>query len=150
MGLSLVKSLNIYRSNHQTCSIKKVILNKIFQNFQENTCVGVSFLMKLLALGLQFCWKRDSETGVFIWILKNFQDFLFIEHLWFQLLYLLFSRSLSVSVSIVFFTSISFSFLSYAFLSSLKINLPCVSCNSSKTANKTVNRLRLECFIFSA
>ena len=72
-GPFTVKSLNIYRSNHQTCSIKKVILNKIFQNFQENTCVGVSFLMKLLALGLQFCWKRDSETGVFIWILKIFK-----------------------------------------------------------------------------
>ena len=31
-----------FRSNHQSCSIKKLLL-KISQHFQENTCVGVSF-----------------------------------------------------------------------------------------------------------
>ena len=52
----------------QRCSVKKVFL-KISQNSQENTCVGVSFLQ---VLGLQLYEKRDSNTGVFLWILRNF------------------------------------------------------------------------------
>ena len=42
-------SLRTYsRSSHQICSIKKRIFN-IFLNSQENTCVGVPFLIKLQA-----------------------------------------------------------------------------------------------------
>ena len=40
------------RSSHWRCSIKKVLL-KISQNPQENTCVRVSFLIKLQVTGLQ-------------------------------------------------------------------------------------------------
>ena len=36
------------------CSEKRVFL-KISQNSPENTCVGVSFLIKLHALGLKLC-----------------------------------------------------------------------------------------------
>ena len=36
---------------------------KVSQNSQENTCARVSFLLKLQALGLQLCLKRDSGTG---------------------------------------------------------------------------------------
>ena len=46
------------RTSHRRCSIKKVLL-KISQNSQE-----------------------DSGTGVFLWILWNFQEHLFTEHLW--------------------------------------------------------------------
>ena len=42
--------------------LKKVFL-EISQNSQENTCVSVSFLIKLQAWGI---------TGVFLWILWNF------------------------------------------------------------------------------
>ena len=42
------------------------------QNSQENTCVRVSLLMKLQASGLKLYLKRDSGTGVFFWILRNF------------------------------------------------------------------------------
>ena len=42
------------------------------QNSQENTCVRVSLLMKLQASGLKLYLKRDSGTGVFLWILRNF------------------------------------------------------------------------------
>ena len=45
---------------------KKIIL-KILQNSQENTFSKVSFLIKLQALG-----RRDSNTGIFLWILRNF------------------------------------------------------------------------------
>ena len=53
----------------QRCSFKKVFL-EISQNSQENTCVRVSSLIKLKALGLQLYLKRDSETGVFLQILQ--------------------------------------------------------------------------------
>ena len=42
------------------CSVKKVFL-EISQNSQENTCASRFF-------------KRDSGTGVFLWILWNFQN----------------------------------------------------------------------------
>ena len=50
---------------------KKVFL-EISQNSQENTCDRVSFLIKLQAWALQFYLKRDSGTGIFLWILWNF------------------------------------------------------------------------------
>ena len=49
---------------------KKMFL-EILQNSQKSTCAGVSFLIKF-TWGLQLYWKRDSGTGVFLWILKNF------------------------------------------------------------------------------
>ena len=47
------------------CSVKHVFL-KVFQNSQDKTCVGVSFLRKLQASSLQLCSKVDSNTGVLI------------------------------------------------------------------------------------
>ena len=42
----------------RSCYVKKVFL-KISQNSQENTCVGVSFLIKLKNLSLIF---RSTQT----------------------------------------------------------------------------------------
>ena len=39
---------------------------KILQNSQENTCAGISFLIKLQACGLQLYEKRGPGTGVFL------------------------------------------------------------------------------------
>ena len=50
-------------SSARRCSIKNVFL-EISQNSQENTSVRVSFLIKL-----QAC---NSDTDVFLWILRNF------------------------------------------------------------------------------
>ena len=44
-------------SSHRSCSVKKLFL-KILQYSQENTCVPATVL------------KRDSTTGVFLWILR--------------------------------------------------------------------------------
>ena len=44
---------------------------EISQNSQENVCVPASFLIKLLASGLQLYWKRDSGTDIFLWILRT-------------------------------------------------------------------------------
>ena len=47
----------IYRSSHRKCSIEKIL-----QNSQENTFVGVSFNK---VAGLKIC-NLDSNTGVFV------------------------------------------------------------------------------------
>ena len=52
------------------CSVKKVFL-EISQNLQENTCVRVSFLIKLQTF-CNFIRKRDSDTLAFLWISRNF------------------------------------------------------------------------------
>ena len=54
----------IFRGSHRGCFLKKVFL-KILEKSQENTCVGVSFFIKLQAWGHQLYCKRDSETVVF-------------------------------------------------------------------------------------
>ena len=46
---------------------------KILQNSQENTSVGLFFLIKLQVWSLQLYQKRDSDTGApTLWILQNF------------------------------------------------------------------------------
>ena len=59
---------------------KKVFL-KISQNSQENICARVSLLIKVMTWSLQFYLKRDSGTRVFLWILWNFQEYIFREYL---------------------------------------------------------------------
>ena len=54
---------------------KKLFL-EISQNSQENTSARVSFLVKLQAWSRQLCQKRHPGTGVFLWILQNFQEHL--------------------------------------------------------------------------
>ena len=46
---------------------------KFSQDSQENTCVGVSFLIKAQAPATLL--KKDSEIGIFLWILQNFQGY---------------------------------------------------------------------------
>ena len=58
------------------CSVEKVFL-EISPNSQENTCARDSFLIKLQAQGLQLYLKRISGTGLFLWILRNFQEHVF-------------------------------------------------------------------------
>ena len=57
----------------KTCSYKNS------QNSLENTWAGVSFLMKLQSSGLQIYYKRNSDTGVPLWVLWFFK--FFVEHL---------------------------------------------------------------------
>ena len=51
--------------------VKKLFL-EISQSSQENACARVSFLIKLMASGLQLYSKRDSGKGVFQLMLRNF------------------------------------------------------------------------------
>ena len=58
------KLLRFLWSSHLRSSVRKSIL-KISQNSQENTCVGVSFLINLHASGLQLYQKKETPTQVF-------------------------------------------------------------------------------------
>ena len=50
-------------SSYQMCALIKDVL-KHFTKFMENTCVGVSFLIKLQAWALQF-FQKETPTHVF-------------------------------------------------------------------------------------
>ena len=50
---------------------KKMLLLKISQNVQKNTCARVSLLIKLQDEAWNII-KRDSGKGVFLWILQKF------------------------------------------------------------------------------
>ena len=54
-----------YESRHSQMFYKYVLL-KISQNTQENTCTGVFILIKFATSS-----KRDSSTGVLLWILQK-------------------------------------------------------------------------------
>ena len=55
---------------------KKLFLN-VLQYSQENACVGVSFLLKFQALSPAALLKRESNAGIFLRILRSFQEHLF-------------------------------------------------------------------------
>ena len=66
----------------RTCFIKKLFLI-ILQYSQENTCLGVSFLIKLsFNKRPATLSKRDSNTGVFCEYCQIFKNNYFEEHLW--------------------------------------------------------------------
>ena len=64
------KFLNL-DSPRDRSSCREVFL-EIPQNSQENTCTRVSFFNKVAGGACNFIKKRDSGTGVFLWILRNF------------------------------------------------------------------------------
>ena len=64
------------RSSHRRCSINKLFL-KISQYSKEDTCVGVSSLIKLQVFRTATLLKRDSNTVAFLWKLQNFYKHLF-------------------------------------------------------------------------
>ena len=60
---------------------------EISQSSQENTCVRVSFLIKLKSSGLRLYLKRDSGTGVSCEFCEDFKNTFFTVHLRATLLY---------------------------------------------------------------
>ena len=61
---------------NRKCSTRKFFL-KISQHSQENTCFGISFLIKMQAFRAPALLKRDSNTGAFLRTLRNFYEHLF-------------------------------------------------------------------------
>ena len=66
---SQIRSFLTKEAVARRCSVK-MLLVEISQNSQENTCATVSFLIKLQAPAPLL--KKDSGTGVFLWVLRNF------------------------------------------------------------------------------
>ena len=65
---------------NRKCSTRKLFL-KISQYSQENTCVGISFLIKMQAFRAPALLKRDSNTGVFCEHWEIFKNTYLKEHL---------------------------------------------------------------------
>ena len=63
---------------------KKGVLKNLLK-FTGKHCVKVSFLIKLRASACNFI-KKDSGTGIFLWILWNFQEHLFLKYTYWRLL----------------------------------------------------------------
>ena len=59
------------RSSHQRCSVKKVVLKNLAKFTGKHLCLRPATLL-----------KRDFGIGVFMWILRNFKNTFFTEHLW--------------------------------------------------------------------
>ena len=58
------------RSSHRRCSSKKGVLKNI-ANFTGKHPRQSLFFNKAAGLSLQLYQKRNSDTGVFLWILRN-------------------------------------------------------------------------------
>ena len=53
------------------------MLLKISQNSQENTYARASFFVNMQSWCLQLYQKRDSDTSILLWILRNFSEHFF-------------------------------------------------------------------------
>ena len=78
------------------CSVKKAFL-KTFENSQENTCVGVSFLIKCRSFQLHF--KRESGTGIFLYIFRNLLRTFILWNISKRLLLFFFIFVISISIN---------------------------------------------------
>ena len=68
------------KGSQQRCFIKKLFV-KISQYSQENIFVRVSFLIRFQVFGPATLLKTEFSTSVFLWILWNFTNTCFEEHL---------------------------------------------------------------------
>ena len=66
------------KSSHQKHSVKEGVL-KSFANFPVKYRCWILFLIKLQAFRLLTLLKRDSNTGVLLWICKIFKNTYFDE-----------------------------------------------------------------------
>ena len=66
----------IFKSNYRRCYIKKGALTN-FAKFIRNNCAR----LKLQTSARNFV-KKETDKGIFLWVLSNFLEHLFTEHLW--------------------------------------------------------------------
>ena len=76
-----------HKSSHRKCSIEKAAFKKFTTFTGKHLCWSL-FLIKLRVWRPATLFKRESNTGVFLWILQNFQEY--------------FSRMLTSSFSFLF------------------------------------------------
>ena len=64
---------NRHKSSHRRCSIEKAVLKK-FETFSGKRLCWSHFLIKLHVWGPATLLKRESNKGVFLWILGHFKE----------------------------------------------------------------------------
>ena len=67
----LLTRLSLSRSSHKSCSLKKVVLKNLALFTGKNLYWSL-FWIKLQTWRITASSKRDSNTGIFLWILQNF------------------------------------------------------------------------------
>ena len=65
--MTVQSSLSNHRSSHQRCFMEKGVLRNSAKFTGKHLCQSFFF---------------NKGTGVFLWILRNFEEHLFTEHLW--------------------------------------------------------------------
>ena len=70
-----IRPIIFFKSSHWRCSVKKGALRN-FANFTGKHLCQKRFFNKVA--GLRGYQKRVSGTGVFLWILRNFSEYLFL------------------------------------------------------------------------
>ena len=68
------------KNSHRQCSVKEGVL-KNFSNFTRKHLCWSLFLIKLQAWWSAILLQKDSNTGVFLWNLRNSENTYFEEHL---------------------------------------------------------------------
>ena len=110
-SFSTVNSPSITFIMHLTVSdaVTRVLYKKVFLkislNSQENTCARVSFSIQLQASGPQLYTKRDFGIGVFLWVLRNFKNIFFTEHLW-NTVFAVWQTKIRVCLGVYFYAKI--------------------------------------------
>ena len=67
--------LSIFRSSHRRCSVRRGVLVNFAKFTGKHMCQSV-FFNKVAGFRPATLWKRDSGTGVFLWILPHFKEHL--------------------------------------------------------------------------
>ena len=68
------------RSSHRSCSVKICVLKNVTNFTWKHLCWSL-FLTKLPAFEPATLLKRDSNTGAFLWVLRNVKSSFFIGNL---------------------------------------------------------------------
>ena len=72
--------MSLFRSRRPNVLCKKGIPRN-FAKFTEKSLSQSLFFNKVLGLSLQLYSIRDSDTGVFLWSLRNFKEHIFLHNI---------------------------------------------------------------------
>ena len=70
-------SVTTFRSSHRRCSVRNCVLRNFVKFTGKRLCQSLSFNKLQASLRLAILLKKDSGTGIFQWILRNFKQHLF-------------------------------------------------------------------------
>ena len=76
----ILTTWNIVRSSHQRCFVRNGAIRNFAKFTGKHLCQSL-FFNKVASLSPATLLKKDFGTGVFLWILQNFLEHFFTEHL---------------------------------------------------------------------